>query len=100
MARVPTWDLPKHGRMTHRNPILMHSFHSMPRLGIQQVSLKAYRRWDSTCDRMMVIDRINELSTPLDLGRQDSATGAPLIWSMDKGSFFWSILETRVLLSK
>ena len=67
VAIVPTWNLPKHACMTHRNPFLMHGFHSMPRLGIQQVSLKAYRRWDSTYHRMMTVDQVKEPSTLLDL---------------------------------
>ena len=58
----------------------MHIFHSMPRLGIQQVSLKAYRRWDSTCHIMMIIARIDEPLALLDLGHWDSATIGPLIW--------------------
>ena len=73
VASVPTWNLPKHAWTTHRNPFLMHSFLCMPRLWIQQVSLKAYRRWDSTCDRMMVISRIDEPSALLDSRHQDSA---------------------------
>ena len=49
--------------------------------------------------RMMVMDKIDEMSTPLDLGHWDSAKASPYSGSMDKGSFFFSILETRVLLS-
>ena len=77
---VPTWNLPKHTFMTHQNLILIHGFHSMPWVGIQQVSVKAYRRWDSMCDRMMVVARIDELSALLDSRHQDSAREGPLIW--------------------
>ena len=73
MARVPTWNLPKHAFLTHRNPILMHSFHSMPRVAIQQVSLKACRRWDSMCHRIIIIAQIDEPLYPLDLEHRDSA---------------------------
>ena len=66
--------------MAHQNPILMHGFHSMPLVGIQHVSLKAYRRWDSMCHIMMTIDRIDEPLTPLNLGHHDSAKGGPLLW--------------------
>ena len=76
VASVPTWNLPKNTCMNHWNPIFMHGFHSMPRVGIQQVSLKACRRWDLTCHRIMTIDRIAEPSVPLDLGHQDSAREA------------------------
>ena len=79
VVSVPTWNLPKHACMSHHNPILMHGFHSMPRVGIQQVSLKACRRWDSACHRMMTMDPINEPSTPLDSGHWDSARGGPLL---------------------
>ena len=68
VARIPTWIMPKHVFMTHRKPFLMHDFHSMPRVVIQQVSLKSYGGCNSTCDRMMVVSRIDELSAPLDLG--------------------------------
>ena len=30
VATIPTCNMPKHTCMTHRNPILMHSFYSMP----------------------------------------------------------------------
>ena len=66
--------------MTHQNPFLMHSFHSMPRVAIQQVSLKARRRRDSTRDRMMVVSRIDEPLALLDSRHRDSAMGGPLIW--------------------
>ena len=72
----------------------------MPRVVIQQVSLKAYRRWASTCHRMMTIAQIDEPLTLLDLGHQDSAKGVPLIYFHGKGIIFRSILETRVFLSK
>ena len=100
VASIPTWNQHKHACMTHRNPFLMHGFHSMPRVGIQQVSLKARRRWDSRCRRMMIIARIDEPSTPLDLGDRDRARGGPLPWVHVQGIIFWSILESRVLLSK
>ena len=91
---------PKHTCMTHWKPFLMHGFHSMSWVGIQQVSLKACRRWHSTCDRMMVIARINKPSTPLDSRHWDSSIGGPLIWFHGQETIFWSILETRVLLNK
>ena len=92
--------MPKHACTTHRNPFLMHGFQSMPRLGIQRVSLKACRRWDSTLHRLMNVAQIDELSAPLDSVHRDSARVALYYGSMDKGSFILSILETRVLLSK
>ena len=52
------------------------------------------------CDKMIVVARIEQLSTQLDLGHQDSARVALYSESMDKGSFLLSILETRVFLSK
>ena len=67
----------------------MHSFHSMPRLVIQQVPLKACRRWDSTFHRLMTIARIDEPLAPLDSGHRDSARVALYSRSMDKGSFFF-----------
>ena len=91
VASVSTWNLPKHAYATHRKPFLMHGFHSMPRVGIQQVSLKACRRWDSTCHRMMIISWIDELLGPLDSGHMGP-------WTRDH--FFGQFLETRVLLSK
>ena len=99
MASVPTGNLPKHTCMNHWNPILMDGFHSMPRVGVQLVSPKSCRRWDSTCDRMMVIAQIDESSTPLDSRHRDSARVALYFGSMEKGSFVLSILETRFLLS-
>ena len=88
MDSVPTWNLTKHAYMTHQNLVLMHDFHSMLELGIQQVSLKACRWWDSTCDRMMVIAQIDETSDLLDLGLRDSATGGPLISVHGQGIMF------------
>ena len=41
---VPTQNMPRQTCITHRNPVLMHDWNYMPRVGIQQVSLKAYRR--------------------------------------------------------
>ena len=79
MDSIPTCIMPNHSCMTHRNPVLMHSFHSMPQVGIQQVSLKVCRRWDSTCDKMMVAAWIDKLLTPLDSGHQDSSRGGPLL---------------------
>ena len=52
----------EHACMTHRKPFLMLVFHSMLRLGIQEVSMKDSRRWDSTCHRMMTFARIDEPS--------------------------------------
>ena len=52
------------------------------------------------CHRLMIVAWINEPSDFLDLGNWDSARVALYYGSMDKGSFFLSILETRVLLSK
>ena len=67
----------------------MHGFHSMPQVRVQQVSLKACRRWDSTCDKMMVISHINELSNLLDLGNIYSYRGGPLLWFHGKGIIFF-----------
>ena len=100
VASVPTWNMPKHACTTHRNSFLMHGFHYMPRSGIQRVSLKACGRWNSTFHRLMTISRIDEPSYPLDSVHRDSARVALYSGSMDKGSFFLSILETRVFLSK
>ena len=50
----------------------------MPRVGIQQVSLKACRRWDSMCDKMMFAAQIDKKSTLLDSGHHDSSRGGPL----------------------
>ena len=100
VARVPTWNMPKHACMTYQNIVLLHSFYSMPRVGIQQVSLKACRRWDSMCDKIMVIARIENPLTPLDSEHRDSARGGPLLWVHGQGIIFVSILETRVLLTK
>ena len=80
VARITTWNLPKHALKNHQNPFLMHGFHSMARVGIQQVSLKSCRRWDSTCDRIMVIPQMDKPSDPLDSRHRDSAIGGPLIW--------------------
>ena len=88
VASIPTWNLPKHIFMTYLNPVLMHDFHSMPRVGIQHVSLKAYRRWDSTCHRMMVLSWINELSNSLDSWHWDSFRGGPLLWVHGQGILF------------
>ena len=73
VAIVPTWNLPKHACTTHRKAFLMHNFHSMPWVGIQRVSLKVWRRWDSTCHRIMNVSWIDEPSAPLDSGHQDSS---------------------------
>ena len=85
VASIPTWNMPKNSCMTHHNPFLMHHFHSMPRVGIQHVSLKDCRRWDSTCNKMMAVARIDKELTPLDLGHQDSARGGPLLWVHGQG---------------
>ena len=66
----------------------MHGFHSMPWVGIQQVSLKVWRRWDSTCHRIMTISWINEPLALLDLGHRDSARDALQFGSMEKRPFF------------
>ena len=50
--------------------------------------------------RLMTVARIDEPLAPLDLVHHDSARVALYYGYMDKGSFFLSILETRVLLSK
>ena len=73
VARNTTYKIPKNSYMSHLNPVLMHSFHSMPQVGIQQVSLKVCRRWDSMCHRIMTIARIEKPSAPLDFGHRDSA---------------------------
>ena len=97
VASIPTWILPKHAFMTHWKPFLMHGFHSMPQLGIQRVSLKA---WDSTFHRLMTVAWIDEPLAILDSVHRDSARVALYSTSMDKGSFFLSIFETRDLLNK
>ena len=58
VARVTTWYMPKNDCMTYQNPILMHNFHSIPWVGIQQMSLKACRMWESVCHRMMCVPQI------------------------------------------
>ena len=88
VASVPTWNLPKHACMTHQNPVLMQSFHSMHRVGVQEVSMKAYRRWASTCHKMMIVAWINKPSIPLDLGHHDSAKSGPLLWVHGQGIIF------------
>ena len=52
------------------------------------------------CHRIMTVSQIDEPSALLDLGHWDSARVSLQYSSMDKGSFFWSYLETRVLLNK
>ena len=52
------------------------------------------------CHRIINIAQIDEPSAPLDSVHRDSARVSLHSGSMDKGSFFFSILETRVLLSK
>ena len=49
------------------------------RVGIQQVFLKACRRWASMCHRMMTVAQIDEPSNPLDFGLYDSDNGGPLL---------------------
>ena len=100
VASIPTWNLPKKTCMTHRNPIFIHGFHSIPQARIEKVSLKAYRRWDSTYHRMMTVAQIDELSALLDSVHRDNSRVVLYSGSMEKGSLFLSILETRVLLSK
>ena len=80
--------MPKHTWMTYWNLVMMHRFHSMPQVGIQQVSLKAYKRLDSTCHKMMVIARIDELLTLLYLEHWDSTRGGPLLWVHGQGIIF------------
>ena len=80
VASVPTWNMPKISCTTYQKPILMDIFHSMPRVGIQQVSLKACRRWDSTFHRMMTVTQIDGILDLLDSRHQDSARGGPLLW--------------------
>ena len=77
MDWVDGWDrislpLDQHG-IVELTLLQLLNFHFMPRVGIQQVSLKACRRWVSTCDRMMVVARIDEPSDPLDSKHRDSA---------------------------
>ena len=48
----------------------------------------------------MNVAQFGELLTLFDSGHWDSARESLYSGSMDKGSFFWSILETSVLLSK
>ena len=88
VASIPTWNLPKHSWMTHQNPVLMHDWNSMPRVGIQHVCMKAFRRWDSKCHRMMIVARIDEPSTLLGLGHRDSARGFPLLSLHGQGILF------------
>ena len=88
VASVPTWNFPKHTCTTHWKPFLMHGFHSMPQLGIQQVSLKACRRWDSSCHRMMTVARINKLLALLDSRHRDTTMAGPLIWFHGQGIIF------------
>ena len=89
VASVPTWNLPKNACTTHWKPFLMHSFHSMPQLGIQWVSLKAYGRWDSTFHILMTVTRIDEPLDHSDSGHWDSSRVSLYSRSMDKGSFFF-----------
>ena len=88
VASAPIWNMPKHACMTYRMVVLMHGFHSMLQVGIQQVSLKTYRRWDSTCDKMMFVSWTDKPSTPLDSGHQDSVRGGPLLWFDGQGIIF------------
>ena len=88
VSSVPTWNLPQNTCTTHRKPILMHDFHSMPWVGIQEVSLKACRSWNSKCDKMIFVARIKESSTPLDSGHWDSARRVPLLWVHVQGIIF------------
>ena len=88
VARIPTWNMSKQNCMTYRNPVLMHGFHCMPRLGIQHVSLKACRRWHSTRHKIMTIARIDEPSAPLDSRHRDSATRGLVIWVHGQGIMF------------
>ena len=37
VGSIPIWSVPKHACMTHRNPILMCSFHYMPQVWVQLV---------------------------------------------------------------
>ena len=97
VASIPA--MPKHTCTTHRKPFFMHGFHSMPWVGIQQVSLKACKRWDSMFHRIMIIAQIDKPLAPLDSGHWDSSRVALKSGFMDKRPFVWSILETRVLLS-
>ena len=71
--------------MNHRNHILMHGFHYLPQVGIQQVFVKSCRKWDSKFHRMMTMDQINEPSNPLDLGDINSVRGGPILWDHGQG---------------
>ena len=88
VASVPTWKLPKKICVTHRKPFLMHGFHSMSCVGIQQVSLKARRRLDSRCHKVMDIARIDKPSTPLDSECRYSPVSGPLLWVHGQGIIF------------
>ena len=48
----------------------------------------------------MVMAQIDELSTVLDSVNLESVRGGHLLLFHGQGIIFWSILETRVLLSK
>ena len=76
---IPTWKMPKDTHITYRNPVLLHGFQSMPRVGIQQVSQKPCRRLDSMCHKMIAVARINKPLTPLDSGHQDNSWRGPLL---------------------
>ena len=88
MVGINTWNLPKHYWMTHHNPFFMDGLNSMPKVGIQEVSLKACKRQDSMCHRIMVMAQVEKMSTPLDLGHWDSAKGGPILWVHEQGILF------------
>jgi len=62
--------------------------------------VKACRRRGSSCHRMMMVAMIDEPLNMLDLGHRDSVREALFSFSMEKGFFFRSVLETRFFLSK
>ena len=88
VARVTTWNVPKHACTTHQNPFFMHSWNSMPLVGIQHVSLKAYRRWDSMCHILMTMTQIDEPLNPLDSRHRDSTRGGCIISVNGQGILF------------
>ena len=85
VASVPPWKFHKHTLMTHLTLFLMHDWNYIPRVGIQRASLKACRRWDSTCHRMMTIAQNDEPLALLDSGHRDSGRVALYSRSMHKG---------------
>ena len=87
MGSFPTWNILKHTCMTPEK-LVMHGWNSMPHVGIQLVSLKAYRRWASMCHRMMTVSQIDEPLDLLDSRHKYSAKGGPLLCLHGQGILF------------